>query len=282
MDPILGMLSTKEPISGERLCEQLGMTRAAVWKRMEKLRAEGYRIVSAGKLGYRLDPEENSLLPGYLLHELDTRWAGRGEIAYEAKMDSTNIRAKELARSGAPSGSLALCDQQTAGRGRLQRRWETPAGVALTQSLVLRPSLPTEQAQLFTLAAALAAAGAIAQTCPGLDPGIKWPNDVILNGKKCVGILSELAADMDGLSLSSPAWASTLTRRPLMASCARRRPRCSSSCERPTRTPRRSAADSSCFPTCAIWKAPWTRWSARDWRASSISTWPGRSRWAGA
>ena len=116
MDPILGMLSTKEPISGERLCEQLGMTRAAVWKRMEKLRAEGYRIVSAGKLGYRLDPEENSLLPGYLLHELDTRWAGRGEIAYEAKMDSTNIRAKELARSGAPSGSLALCDQQTAGR----------------------------------------------------------------------------------------------------------------------------------------------------------------------
>lgn len=69
---------------------------------MEKLRAEGYRIVSAGKLGYRLDPEENSLLPGYLLHELDTRWAGRGEIAYEAKMDSTNIRAKELARSGAP------------------------------------------------------------------------------------------------------------------------------------------------------------------------------------
>ena len=153
MDPILGMLSTKEPISGERLCEQLGMTRAAVWKRMEKLRAEGYRIVSAGKLGYRLDPEENSLLPGCLLHELDTRWAGRGEIAYEAKMDSTNIRAKELARSGAPSGSLALCDQQTAGRGRLQRRWETPAGVALTQSLVLRPSLPTEQAQLFTLAA---------------------------------------------------------------------------------------------------------------------------------
>lgn len=204
MDPILGMLSTKEPISGERLCEQLGMTRAAVWKRMEKLRAEGYRIVSAGKLGYRLDPEENSLLPGYLLHELDTRWAGRGEIAYEAKMDSTNIRAKELARSGAPSGSLALCDQQTAGRGRLQRRWETPAGVALTQSLVLRPSLPTEQAQLFTLAAALAAAGAIAQTCSGLDPGIKWPNDVILNGKKCVGILSELAADMDGLSFVIP------------------------------------------------------------------------------
>ena len=119
-------------------------------------------------------------------------------------MDSTNIRAKELARSGAPSGSLALCDQQTAGRGRLQRRWETPAGVALTQSLVLRPSLPTEQAQLFTLAAALAAAGAIAEICPGLEPGIKWPNDVILNGKKCVGILSELAADMDGLSFVIP------------------------------------------------------------------------------
>lgn len=117
MDPILGMLSTKEPISGERLCEQLGMTRAAVWKRMEKLRAEGYRIVSAGKLGYRLDPEENSLLPGCLLHELDTRWAGRGEIAYEAKMDSTNIRAKELARSARRPAAWPCATSRPPGAG---------------------------------------------------------------------------------------------------------------------------------------------------------------------
>ena len=204
MDPIIGMLSTTEPVSGERLCERLGMTRAAVWKRMEKLRAEGYRIVSAGKLGYRLEPVENSLLPGYIAKELDTRWAGRGEIAYEEEMDSTNTRAKELARAGAPAGSLALCEKQTAGRGRLKRTWETPRGEALMQSLVLRPALPTEQAQLCTLAAAVAVAQAIEEACPPLQPGIKWPNDIVLGGKKCVGILSELAADMDGLSFVIP------------------------------------------------------------------------------
>lgn len=204
MEPLLEMLNYETPVSGEKLCAMLNMTRGAVWKRMEKLRGEGYDIVSAGKLGYRLNPVENSLLPGYVQRELETRWAGRGEIAYAAEMDSTNTRAKQMARNGAPHGSLAICELQTAGRGRLQRAWETPSGVALMQSLVLRPSLPTEQAQLCTLAAAIASAQAISEVCPELEAGIKWPNDVILNGKKCVGILSELSADMDGLEFVVP------------------------------------------------------------------------------
>ena len=127
-----------------------------------------------------------------LKRNLDTFWAGRGEIAYEAQMNSTNLRAKEMARQGAPHGSLAVCDHQTAGRGRLQRSWDTPAGEALTQTVVLRPRLPIEQAQLCTFAAAVAAAKAIEEVCPQLKPRIKWPNDVVIGSKKCVGILCEM------------------------------------------------------------------------------------------
>lgn len=175
------------------------MTRGAVWKRMEKLRGEGYAIAAAGKRGYRLELVRDSLLPGYLALELHTKWAGRGELCYEPRMTSTNTRMKELARLGAPHGSVAVCELQTEGRGRLQRSWEAPPGEALMQSLLLRPRLPTEKAQLCTLAAAVAASQAIEDVCPPLRPGIKWPNDVVLNGKKCVGILSELSADMDGI-----------------------------------------------------------------------------------
>ncbi len=137
----------------------------------------------------------------YLNKHLKTRWAGRGEIAYEPVMNSTNIRAKEMARAGAPHGSLAVCDHQTAGRGRMTRRWETPAGEALTQSMVLRPKLPIEQSQLCTFAAALAAAKAIEEVCPDLKPGIKWPNDVVIGSKKCVGILCEMVLDGSGYAV---------------------------------------------------------------------------------
>ena len=135
---------------------------------------------------------------------LDTRWAGRGEIRYEKQMTSTNTVAKEMARNGAPHGSLAVCDDQTAGRGRLQRQWETPAGEALTQSMVLRPKLPPEQVQLITLAAAVASAQAIEDVCPDLKVGIKWPNDGIIRERKCVGVLCEMAMDGTGLAYVVP------------------------------------------------------------------------------
>jgi len=137
----------------------------------------------------------------YLNGHLQTVWAGRGEVVYEPQMNSTNIRAKEMARAGAPHGSLAVCDHQTAGRGRMTRRWETPAGEALTQSMVLRPKVTVEQAQLCTFAAALAAAKAIEEVCPELKPGIKWPNDVVIGSKKCVGILCEMVLDGSGCAI---------------------------------------------------------------------------------
>lgn len=199
MDPLLSMLSETQAVSGERLCERLGVTRAAIWKRMEKLREEGYQILSAGKLGYRLAEKPDSLLPGYVALGLGTRWAGRGEILYQPQMTSTNAVLKARAYEGAARGSLALCQEQTQGKGRLGRGWDAARGENLLHSLLLCPALPTEQAQLCTLAAAVAMAGAAEEMAPGLTVGIKWPNDLVIRGRKCAGILSELSADMDGI-----------------------------------------------------------------------------------
>jgi len=139
-----------------------------------------------------------------MLLQLDTKWAGRGDLRHEPQMDSTNRVARDMARAGSPHGSLAVCDDQTAGRGRMQRQWETPAGQALTQSMVLRPKLAPEQAQLITLAAAVASAQAIEDVCPDVKVGIKWPNDGIINGKKCMGILCEMALDGSELAYVIP------------------------------------------------------------------------------
>lgn len=199
MDELLKLLSTTEYISGEKLCMKLGMTRAAIWKRVEKLRAEGYRIHAAGKRGYLLEPVVDCLLPAYVSKALTTEWAGCGELFYAREMTSTNVTLKDAARAGAPKGSLALCELQTQGRGRMQRVWESGEGESLMQSLLLCPKLSIEHAPLCTLAAAVAIAQAIEDTCPTLHAHIKWPNDIIIGGRKCVGILSELSADMDGI-----------------------------------------------------------------------------------
>ena len=199
MEPVLRMLSETEYITGEKICAQLGMTRAAVWKRIEKLRGEGYQIESAGKRGYLLIPKPNSLLPGYCLKSLQTSWAGQGEICYAYGMDSTNTTLKEMAREGAPQGSMALCEVQWKGRGRLNRTWEAMQEENLMQSLLLRPTLPVEQAALCTLAAAVAMAKAVEETAEGIAVRIKWPNDLVIGKRKFVGILSEMEADMDGI-----------------------------------------------------------------------------------
>lgn len=126
---------------------------------------------------------------------LDTRWAGRGLLLCPRELPSTNAALKELARQGAPHGSLAVCHHQTAGRGRMTRTWETPPGEALTFSLLLRPKLTPAEAQLCTLAAALAMAQTARELYPVLEPRIKWPNDLVIGQKKCCGILSEMGME---------------------------------------------------------------------------------------
>lgn len=123
---------------------------------------------------------------------LTTAWAGRGAVDYAPETPSTNTRLKEMLREGASRGSMALCDLQTAGRGRIGRPWVVNRGEALTLSLLLQPRLPVEKMQLCTLATALAVTRAIRDAAPTLHPGVKWPNDVVLSHRKCTGILSEL------------------------------------------------------------------------------------------
>ncbi len=134
----------------------------------------------------------------WLKDRLNTRWAGKGDVIYREEIPSTNTLLKELARAGAPAGSVAVCDFQSAGRGRLQRVWQAAAGETLPVSLLLKPRLTPEQIPLCTLGAAVAAAQAIEQVCPELRAGIKWPNDVVIGGRKCVGILCEGAFDPEG------------------------------------------------------------------------------------
>ena len=193
MDEVLDRLLDGEPVSGQALSEELGVTRAAVWKQIEQLRAQGFVIESEGRQGYRLTKCPDSLLAPVIARGLDTRWAGRSIVSLKS-VDSTNRYARALAAQGAPAGTLVVAEEQTAGRGRRGRGWISPAGEGVFMSLILRPqSHPSEVARL-SMQTALAVALSIAQTT-GLDARIKWPNDIVCGGRKVCGMLLEMNAD---------------------------------------------------------------------------------------
>ena len=193
MERILERLLAGETVSGQAISAELGVTRAAVWKQIEQLRALGFVIESQGKQGYRLLSCPDSRMAPVIARGLQTRWAGR-QIVYLPSVDSTNRRARQLAAEGAPHGTLVIADEQTAGRGRRGRGWISPAGEGVFMSLILRPqSHPSEVARL-SMQTALAVALSIAQTT-GLDARIKWPNDIVCGGRKVCGMLLEMNAD---------------------------------------------------------------------------------------
>ena len=211
---ILALLRREPVVSGEALSHALGISRAAIWKHVEALRAEGYRITSHRARGYALAGAPDRLLPAEIERHLATDRFGRRLACFET-IDSTNVQAAELARADAPEGTLVLAERQTAGRGRLGRSWVSPARVNLYASFVLRPALaPADAPQL-----ALAAAVAVARALVGLPlertrVAIKWPNDCLLDGKKVAGILTEMDAEVDrirsvvlgiGINLNAPA-----------------------------------------------------------------------------
>lgn len=182
-------------VSGEELSQSLGVSRTAVWKLIEGLRAAGYVLEAQPRQGYRLLSSPDAVTPSEVLHGLATRTFGR-RLEYRESVGSTNDLAKQLARAGAPEGLLVIADEQTAGKGRLGRAWTTPKGSALAMSLVLRPQLPPMQAPRITLVAAVAVAKAVREVT-GLQAGIKWPNDLQLAGRKFCGILTEMEAEME-------------------------------------------------------------------------------------
>ena len=138
-----------------------------------------------------------SLLPAHWTSLLQTRALGRAVNHYEHTLTSTNLILKDMARQGAPHGSLCLCECQTAGRGRMDRTWSSPEGQGVWLSVLLRPNMPVESAPLITFCCALAMTKAVRQVT-SLDAKVKWPNDLVLQGKKLCGILLEMGFEAQG------------------------------------------------------------------------------------
>jgi BirA family biotin operon repressor/biotin-[acetyl-CoA-carboxylase] ligase len=183
-----------ETVSGEAISDKLGLSRAAVWKHVEALRAQGYRIDAVASRGYRLVAIPDRLGPLELRPLLATHDLGQTLHAFE-ELPSTNDRARELAEEGAEHGEVVIAEAQTAGRGRRGRTWISVPRRNVYLSVILRPELPPARAPELTLVGAIAVCDALRDA--GVDAGIKWPNDVLAGGRKIAGILTELAAEPD-------------------------------------------------------------------------------------
>lgn len=185
-----------DSVSGTDLAEQLNISRAAVWARIEELRRLGYEIEAGPHFGYRMLAEPDVLLADDLLARLGkTKVIGRDIRVFE-QTTSTNDVIEKLARDGVREGAVVFAEAQTRGRGRLGRRWISPGRKGLWFSILLRPELRPQEATQLTVASATALRRAIQQQT-GLQPEIKWPNDILIGGKKVAGILTELHAELD-------------------------------------------------------------------------------------
>lgn len=200
---ILKMLKDSDGyLSGQQLSELLGVSRTAVWKAIEKLREEGYKVEAVRNRGYRLLDTVDVINQAELESMLHTAWIG-SRLVYFDETDSTNIRARKLAEEGAPHGTLVVADSQTAGKGRRGRSWVSPKGTGVWMSMVLRPSMPPVSASMLTLVSALAVVKGVRETS-GLEALIKWPNDAVINGRKICGILTEMSTEEDHIRYVVP------------------------------------------------------------------------------
>jgi len=192
---ILGALRTGE-VSGADLSLQLGVTRSAIWARIEELRQFGYEIEASPHQGYRLTNVPDVLHADDLMSLVQQNKIIGRDIRVFEETGSTNDVVEKLARDGVGEGVVVFAEAQSRGRGRLGRKWISPPRKGLWFSILLRPELRPSEATQLTVAAATALVRALrAQT--GLEPKIKWPNDILLNGKKIAGVLTELSAELD-------------------------------------------------------------------------------------
>ena len=184
---------TEEFLSGEAISRQAGVSRAAVWKAVEQLRQEGYGIESVPNRGYRLTRVTARLRPEELAEQFRDCRIGRELLCFDT-IDSTNNELKRRAVSGTVDGTVILADQQTGGRGRRGRSFVSPAGKGLYLSAALRPRCPLSEISTLTAWTAVALCDAVEAAC-GVRPGIKWPNDIVVDGKKVCGILTEMSME---------------------------------------------------------------------------------------
>ena len=181
-------------ISGEELARTCGISRTMVWKHIKSLEREGFGIEAVPSQGYKITTMPDILRQGDIKPGLKTKVMGKA-IHLLSEVASTNTLAMEMAASGTPEGTVVISETQTGGKGRLGRKWISPKG-NLYFSVVLRPNVPMHKAPLITLMGAVAVASAITRTC-GLAAGIKWPNDILVSGKKVSGLLTEMSAEQD-------------------------------------------------------------------------------------
>ncbi|MDO4313459.1 MAG: biotin--[acetyl-CoA-carboxylase] ligase [Eubacteriales bacterium] len=192
---ILSMLrETDGYISGQQLCEEFHVSRTAVWKVIEQLKTEGYKIEAVRNRGYHLEETPDVMSKAEIESLISTKWAGCG-VLYFPEIDSTNTYAKRLGDGGADHGTLVVSDKQTAGKGRRGRAWESPSGSSIYMSILLRPEITPNQAPMLTLVMAQSVAQAI-RKITGEEAMIKWPNDIVLNKKKICGMLTEMSTEI--------------------------------------------------------------------------------------
>ena len=187
-----------EFVSGQKISELFSISRTAVWKHIRVLKQRGYVIESYTKRGYCLREAPELLSPESVTRQLKTVTFGR-KIVYHEKVDSTNTMAKKLADKGAPEGTVVVAEEQTGGRGRLDRKFISPFAQGIWFSIILRPEFPSMEVSKMTLVAAVAITRAL-RKFGMVQCGIKWPNDILVRGAKLVGILTELSASVEKIN----------------------------------------------------------------------------------
>jgi len=182
-------------ISGQDLSDELNISRSAIWKHMNELKKDGYQIEAQSNKGYRITGFPEKISENTLKWGLETKWAGK-EIIHKETVPSTQLIAHEAARNNAPHGTIVIADEQKEGKGRMNRYWHSEKDKGLWISLILRPEIQPQLAPQLTLLSATVLADVLSlhtQT----EPMIKWPNDILINEKKCAGILTEMQAEQD-------------------------------------------------------------------------------------
>ncbi len=191
-------------VSGTKIAEEIGTSRSEVWRLIQQLRALGVDVAGHPATGYRLRAVPDLLLPEMLAPSLKGTIFGAGpggatggakQIHHYYKIGSTNSEAMRSAAEGAPEGSVFLAEEQLAGRGRGAHTWHSARSTGIYCSVILRPAMPPSDALIFSLAAGLAVRAAVADIAPQLQADLKWPNDLLLGGKKFCGILTEMNAE---------------------------------------------------------------------------------------
>lgn len=190
------LFANGEPLSGQNLADQLGISRTAIWKHLQTLQEEGYTFDTIKKKGYILTAKPDKVDPARITSLLSTERFGQS-IQYMEECTSTQTIAHELARQGADDGTIVISELQTAGKGRMARPWESTQGKGIWMTVIIKPDVLPHQAPQFTLVTAVAIVNAMKSLYTNFTPYIKWPNDILINGRKCTGILTEMMAEMD-------------------------------------------------------------------------------------